>query len=175
MRPAPMDETQIRAVLAVAMSYDHRDPGDSDVEAWLAAAHLGNWTYAEARDAVIAHFTFETEYLKPAHVTQRIKAARRTAPMPAERQLPAAPPAEPERVRAAVAEIAARLGWPERTTTANDPELAHVCPHERCRAGKNRPCGYRITRGAHAGEWRPIRGYHPSRTEAAQQKEATRA
>ncbi|MCG3757384.1 hypothetical protein [Amycolatopsis sp. Poz14] len=172
---AGLTDEQIRAVLAAAMGYDNRRPGDLNVAAWREASQVGRWTLGEAVEAVHQHYATQTDFLMPGHVTQRIKAARRTAPLPAERQLPTAPPAEPERVRAAVAEIGARLGWPERNTTASDPELSVVCPHERCRAGKHRPCGYRLTRGAHAGEWRPIRGYHPSRTKAAQQKEADHA
>ncbi|GAA4551883.1 hypothetical protein [Amycolatopsis samaneae] len=162
-----MDETQIRAVLALAMTYDHRKPGQSDIAAWLAAAEEGRWTLGEAQQAVIHHYTHEVEFLKPGHVTRRIKAERRHAPLPAERQVATAPPAEPERVRQAVAEIAADLGWPERATNADDPELRVRCPHEPCSAGIGRPCGRRVARGVHLGEFHPIRGYHPSRTETA--------
>ncbi|MGW4484307.1 hypothetical protein ACWEOE_10765 [Amycolatopsis sp. NPDC004368] len=170
-----LTDDQIRALLAAAMGYDNRRPGELNLAAWREASDRGRWTFGEAVNAVHEHYATSTEFLMPAHITQRLKADRRHAPLPAERQLPVAPPAEPERVRAAVAEIAQQLGWPERTATVNDPELDHVCPHERCRAGKRRPCGYRLTRGVHKGEWHAISGYHASRTQAALDADQLRA
>ncbi len=165
-----LTDEEIRAVLAAAMGYDNRRPGDLNVAAWQEASEIGRWTLGEAVEAVHQHYATRTDFLMPGHVTQHIRAARRTAPMPAERQLPTAPPAEPERVRDFMAQIRRSLGWTQRATTASDPELDHVCPHERCRAGKHRPCGYRLTRGTHQGEWRAIKGYHHSRTQAARQE-----
>jgi hypothetical protein len=168
-----LPDEQIRAVLAAAMGYDNRRPGQLNVAAWHEASHVGRWTLGEAVEAVHHHYATRTDFLMPGHITARIRSERRTQPMPAERQLPKAPPAGLDTVRSTMADIAATLGWTRRATNNNDPELQHVCPHERCRAGRGRPCGYRLTRGTHAGEFRPIHGYHHSRTQAA--KETNRA
>lgn len=163
-----LTDDEVRALWVVIMSFDHRpNLGQLDLAAWSAASDLGRWTLGEARDAVVAHFTHETDYLKPGHITQRIKHKRQTLPRPGELQIEQAPPADDTRIRAAVAEVARNLGWTRTPTQHTDAELEHVCPH--CGAGKNRPCGRRVTRGAHQGEIRPLAGYHDSRTQATKE------
>lgn len=163
-----MNEDEVRALLAVAMGYDNRRPGDLNVAAWREASERGRWTLGEAVNAAHEHYAVSSDFLMPAHITDRIRAERRHAPLPAERQIETAPPAEQERIRSAVAEIAANLGWSMRGTHSRDPERRVRCPHEPCSAGIGRPCGRRIVRqGAHQGEWRELDSYHPSRIEAA--------
>jgi hypothetical protein len=163
-----LSDDEIRALFVVIIGFDHRpNPGQADITAWATASDIAGWTFGEARNAIVEHFSYETEYLKPGHVTQRIKANRRqpARPLPAERQLDVAPPAKDATRLAAIRAIAARLGWIDRRTNHSDPELKHACPHPPCGAGRGRPCGRRVTRGAHQGEMQSLSGYHASRTE----------
>lgn len=162
-----MNEDEVRALLAVAMGYDNRRPGDLNVAAWREASERGRWTLGEAVNAAHEHYAVSSDFLMPAHITDRIKAERRHAPLPAERQIEMAPPAEVSRIRQVVQEVADQLGWSQRTTAKSDPELKVRCPHDPCQAGIGRPCGRRVVRkGPHQGEWHPLAGYHPSRTQA---------
>lgn len=77
--PRVMERHDVRRLLAVVMSYDNRNPGDANVEAWLEAATLGRWTFPEARMAVAAHFQRSTEWLMPAHVGALIRSWRADA------------------------------------------------------------------------------------------------
>jgi hypothetical protein len=158
---------ETRAVLAVAMSYDNRRPGDLAIAAWQTASDRARWTLGEAVNAIHEHYAVSREFVMPGDVTLLIRAERRIAPMPGERHIPVGPPASENRIRETVAAIAARLGWPERATSKTDPELMVACPHEPCRAAPGRPCGRRVARGAHQGEIRPLNGYHDSRRAAA--------
>jgi hypothetical protein len=162
-----LTDEEIRALLAVAMGYDNRRPGDLNVAAWRTASDIGRWTLGEAIQAVHEHYAVSRDFLMPADITQRIRAERRHAPLPAERQLDVAPPAEPARIQAIVAEVAKRLGWRGRQTDGqNVAALTVECPH--CHAGPKRPCTRLVTRGPHRGEYMPLRNLHPSRIELAE-------
>ncbi|MGH8881976.1 MAG: hypothetical protein ACRD0P_32280, partial [Stackebrandtia sp.] len=59
--------------------YDNRKLGSRLTEtAWLQAATRGRWTIIEA---VHAHYAEHTAFLMPAHITERIRAARQDAAM----------------------------------------------------------------------------------------------
>jgi hypothetical protein len=166
----PLNEDQVRLLLASAMAYDNRRPGDANVEAWMEAAARGRWTFVAAWDAIDAHYAESAVFLMPAHITARLRVERRQPAPVKELEPPSGPPAEPEWIRDLVAAVAARLGWQRTETTRSDPELQHPCPHPPCQAGRGRPCGRRVTRGAHRGEWAALRDYHASRTELANDK-----
>lgn len=85
-----LTDPQVRALLAAAMSYDNRKPGNANVAAWTEAATRGRWTFDAALDAIHAHYAASTDFLMPGHITQRIKAEVRYAPNP---DRPAALPA----------------------------------------------------------------------------------
>jgi hypothetical protein len=160
-----MTEQEIRAVLAVAMAYDNRKPGDASVAAWLEAAQRGRWAFDDAVEAVHAHFAESTEWLMPAHVTQRLRAARSGPAAVAELlALPAAAPSAPERVRSIVDAVAGRLGW---VRAVADPAalgvLDQACPH--CHSGPGRPCTREIARGRRRGELVALAAPHPSRSQ----------
>jgi hypothetical protein len=99
-------EDQIRALLATAMAYDNRRPGDANVAAWQEAATRARWTFDEAVEAIHAHYATSTDFLMPGHITDRVRASRRQ-PAPYRPQLEAAAPASEEtraRVMAMVGE-----------------------------------------------------------------------
>lgn len=95
-----MTGPEVDQLLAVIMSYDNRDAGDSVRLGWAEAASRGRWTRDEAIEAVHAHYAERAEWCMPAHVTGRIRAARQDVAMrspvapslssdPASRGLPA--------------------------------------------------------------------------------------
>ncbi len=165
-----LTEEEVRAVLAAAMGYDNRRPGDLNVAAWREASDIGRWTLGEAVEAVHQHYARQRDFLMPADVTEFVRTKRRHAPLPAERQIATAPPAGPQTVRSVMRELGEAMGWRQRSTH-DDPELKIRCPHPPCRAGVGRPCGRRVSRGVHQGEFKALQGYHDSRREAAQRQE----
>lgn len=151
------------------MSYDNRKPGDGNIMAWQESSVRGRWTFEEAREAVFEHFANSTEYLRPAHVTQHIR-AQRQLPLPAKLiEAPPKPAAQPEHVRNVLAALGKRLGWTQQQTT-HDPAMSVTCPH--CRAVAGRPCARQLGRGHRRGQWVPIKAFHPSRIELAAQEGA---
>jgi hypothetical protein len=107
-------EQEIRKLLAVAMAYDNRKPGDMNVMAWTEAANRSRWSFEAALEAIHMHYAQSTEFLMPAHVTTLIRQAMRQPPRFEE--LPAAEPASEEtraRVMDMVAELAEKKRVPE--------------------------------------------------------------
>jgi len=155
-----LTDDQIRALLAAAMGYDNRRPGELNVAAWREASIRGRWTFDAALEALHEHCTNNPGFVQPGHITQRLAADRRQPATYARLQLEAAPPATDDAIRQAVERVAAEMAWP---TVTRDPELTIACPYEHCRAAAGRPC----VRRARRDETRPITGYHRSRTEAA--------
>lgn len=109
-------DTRIRALLAVAMGYDNRRPGDLNVVAWREAASRARWTFDAALEAIHQHYAESTEFLMPAHITQRVKAMRARPPVHA--ALPAAEPASPETRRRIRDLIGDAFGMPRHTRRA---------------------------------------------------------
>jgi hypothetical protein len=160
-----LSDDQVRALLAIAASYDHRQLTESSVAAWTEAARVGRWDFVTARDAIVWHNANDPEYLKPAHITRYIRAKRQQPQHVTEaRQLPAAPPAQPEHVRSVIFELSKRLRWQDKQPDA--AARAVQCPP--CHAAPGRPCTRVEPRGHRAGEHIPLkRGHHPSRVKLA--------
>lgn len=74
-----LNNHEVRHLLAIAMSYDNRKPSDAAVLSWTEASRRGRWTFVEAQEAMNAHYAESTEFAMPAHVAQRVKAARQDA------------------------------------------------------------------------------------------------
>ncbi|ALG06835.1 hypothetical protein [Kibdelosporangium phytohabitans] len=75
-----MTEDEIRALLAVAMSYDNRRPGDANVAAWQESAARAKWTFPEAVNAIKDYYTNTTDprpFVMPSHVTAALRQGRR--------------------------------------------------------------------------------------------------
>lgn len=162
---------QVVSLLQVAQAYDNRNLGTANVHAWHDAADRGRWGFEEAVNAIKAHYAESSEYLLPAHVTARIRWKQQEPPRAAEAigELPAASPAQPERVRAYVDAVARKLGWQRVDTgAANLAATAVECPH--CHARPGVPCTVARARGPHRGERVRLGkgdGTHPSRIELA--------
>lgn len=77
-----MTEQEIRTLLALAMSYDNRRPGEANVAAWREAADRGRWTFDAAVEAIHEHYARSTEFLMPGHITAAVR-ARMRLPAPA--------------------------------------------------------------------------------------------
>ena len=68
-----LTEEEVRAVLAAAMGYDNRRPGDLNVAAWREASDIGRWTLGEAVEAVHQHYARQRDFLMPADVTEFVR------------------------------------------------------------------------------------------------------
>ncbi len=161
-----MTEDQIKALLVLAMSYDNRKmPGQANVAAWSDSAMLAKWTFDEALRALKAHYTEDSAFLMPGHITARIRQERqerRALPPPMQRRAIEAPPAQPERIKSVMAGLAKALGWSKK------PEMqvrtAPVqCPY--CHALPGKPCTRVIGRGIRRGQFVPIENLHQSRVD----------
>lgn len=151
---AGITDHETRRLLAVAMSYDNRKPAEAAVLAWGEAASRGRWTFDEAIEAAHAHYTESTDFLMPAHITRRIKAARQDIAM----RNPADPPdrAGQERLAALIAGTFQEIpdGW-------RDDALTRCCPA--CNAQPGEQCtresaeGRRATRIPHPARMKPDR------------------
>ena len=73
-----MTVTEVTKLLGLIAGFDRRTSGQMDDVAWTMAAEAGGWTFELARRAVVEHYTHSTDWLMPAHITQRITEARQT-------------------------------------------------------------------------------------------------
>ena len=71
-----MNKPEAANLLAVMQTYDQRTVGETDVIAWHSA--LGDLTFPECRDAVIAHYRQQTDRIMPAQVRTHVGTMRRT-------------------------------------------------------------------------------------------------
>lgn len=155
-----MDRNEIVDLLSAITAYDNRNPNQSAVLAWGKAAELGRWTLPEALDAVHAHFSENPDYLMPAHVTARVRAARQDRAMRDEALAIEAGPVDPVaagRIQQIVADIADSLGWqgdrePGATAMKVRCPYCRVAPGVRCVATST---GKALTKS----------GCHPSRAD----------
>jgi hypothetical protein len=159
-----MSEQEIRAVYAIATTYDNRKTSESNITAWWEQAIRNRWTLDEVREAIHQHHGQSTEFLMPAHITAIIRANRRQPEkFDSSKLLPAAPPADPERIGEVVAAVAEELGWQRPPSAA---EMDVRCPY--CHAPPKRMCQRLMTRGPHRGEWVPLSSFHASRIDLAE-------
>lgn len=76
-------------LLTVAAAFDQRTVGEGDAMAWYAV--VGDLDFADAKQAVIGHYTDTTERIMPAHVRTRVRAIRKDR---LAREIVPAPPPE---------------------------------------------------------------------------------
>lgn len=157
-----MTRNEIVDLLSAITAYDNRNPNEAAVLAWGKAAELGRWTFPEALDAVHAHYAEDPAFLMPAHVTERVRAARQDRAMRQElAELEASPadPAAAERIAAIVADVANNLGWDRDQRQPGSAMLRVRCPH--CQAA----AGVRCVSTA-SGKTLRQSACHPARAEA---------
>lgn len=151
-----MNERDVRMLLAAAMAYDNRKPGDAAVLAWMEAATRARWTFPSALEAIHQHYATSTEFLMPGHITARVRAAREEEALrEAARALPPVDdPDAPARHQRIVRSI---LGEPDEQAERESTARRVGCGH--CGAPPGRPCTTNGVRRATS---------HPSRIDAAQ-------
>ena len=157
-----MSTDDVVDLLSAITAYDNRNASPANVIAWAKAAEIGRWTLPEALDAVHAHFAESTDFLMPAHVTARVKAARQDRALrEQQRELEAAPvdPAAAERIQQVIGELAQQMGWSEEHQDRQGFALRVACPH--CSAA----IGVRCTSPA-SGKPLKSSACHPSRADA---------
>jgi hypothetical protein len=69
-----MNAAEIGDLLGFAALYDNRKAAEPDILAWLGAVR--DLPYADAREAVAAHYAVSTERIMPGHVRAGVKAIR---------------------------------------------------------------------------------------------------
>lgn len=156
-----MNQNEVVDLLTAISAYDNRNPNPAAVLAWGKAAELGRWTLPEALEAVHEHFSENPDYLMPAHITARVKAARQDRALRDEAlALEAAPvdPAAAERIQRIVGELAQSMGWSEERRDRKGFALRVACPH--CSA----PVGVRCS-SVSSGKPLKESACHPSRAE----------
>lgn len=72
-----MTEQEIKQLLALAMSYDNRRPGEANVAAWSEAADRGRWTFDAAVEAIHEHYVRSPDFIMPAHITAFVRSKMR--------------------------------------------------------------------------------------------------
>ncbi|WP_158170949.1 hypothetical protein [Rhodococcus sp. JT-3] len=77
-----MEHDEVVSLLQVISVYDSRKLDVATISAWKESARRARWTTEAALDAVHEHFAHSTEYLRPGHITNRIRAPKRQ-PSPA--------------------------------------------------------------------------------------------
>lgn len=160
MNDQQLTDQQIRHLLVMCMAFDNRKPSEAQAAAWAEAARIARWDFDDAKTAITEHYTESTDFCMPGHITSRIKANRRQPAPPTDAiALPAAPPANPERVGVLLAQVGKQLGWQPKQR--RHPALDQRCPH--CHAAPGRPCTRRVERGHRAGQNKPLAQPHPSR------------
>lgn len=163
-----MDRYEVVKLLALAMAYDNRNTGEAIVNAWDDAARRQHWTFPAAVEAIKQHYSESTEFVRPGHITARIRAMR---PLDgdARRQIEDRSPASEQQRAEALESIYARFGWERRYDADRDGEprlaLSIACPHCHASAG----CECRQTEKG-TGRFLPLidSDAHPSRVAAAE-------
>lgn len=69
-----MTPEETAKLLATCASYDRRKVGTLDVVAWHRI--IGDLRFRDCEDAVFAHYGETADWIMPAHIRQRVKAAR---------------------------------------------------------------------------------------------------
>lgn len=174
---------QVGDLLATAAAFDSRTVGKADLMAWAKA--IGDLDYDDASQAIIDHYTESTDWLKPAHVRNRVKNIRRARLANADRMLPAADPdakdysakfkvhlkelADGRQVGVALTAGSRRLSGPTAEYMAargadyvrRRSALAVICPAVGCERQPGKPC-------REIGRRREIpEGYHQVRLQLA--------
>lgn len=72
-----MTQSEIKKLLALAMSYDNRRPGEANVAAWAEAADRGRWTFDAAVEAIHEHYVRSADFIMPAHITTFVRSRMR--------------------------------------------------------------------------------------------------
>lgn len=163
-----MTQDEVIDLLSIITAYDKRSTGEGEIHAWSDAAQRGRWTFADAAEAVKAHYAESTQWLMPGHVTDRIKVQRRDRPPPH-----ALPPSrrsfQQEHKDSCVAWVRDRLDENASRPSPEDRRAAHAirCPH--CGARADRRCWQTSWGGTPLASRKTMEEPHRERIRAARQ------
>lgn len=135
-----MTPTEVSQVLAKAAAFDQRTVGEADIFAWMEA--VGDVDLDDALAAVTRHYRESTDFLRPAHLREQVRAIRneRAAQRHSEAlELPSrfeADDIRDARLRAGVAQLAQVLAVPARD--ADDPRERAIARARRERRDSGR-------------------------------------
>lgn len=133
----PLSQDEVRALLAIAVAYDNRKPGEVTIAAWMEAADRGRWTFPAAVEAIHDHYAKSTDFLMPGHITAAVRSQSRfPAPAREVARLDGAQPAVEEARRRFSALIRARFSMPasvrrERRAQQGSAEAAEALERAR--------------------------------------------
>lgn len=134
-----MSQDEVIDLLSIITAYDKRSTGQGEIHAWADAAQRGRWTFADAAEAVKAHYAESTQWLMPGHVSDRIKAQRRDPPPP--HALPHGTPSSEQQYKdRCVAWTRDRLDKNTSRPGPEDRRAAHAIPCPHCGARADRRC-----------------------------------
>lgn len=74
-----MNRNQIIELLQIAATHDGRKPSESAIYAWTDAAYRARWQFAAAAEAIKDHYANSAEFIRPGHITERIRTTRSAA------------------------------------------------------------------------------------------------
>ncbi|MFE3059092.1 hypothetical protein [Nocardia sp. NPDC059239] len=74
--PHGLTNDELVTLLQVITAYDNRTVDNATVGAWGDAGRRQRWTFGEALDAVRQHYSANTAWLMPGHITQTIRRNR---------------------------------------------------------------------------------------------------
>lgn len=154
-------DPEVRRLLGAVMAYDNRKPGEANVLAWSEAARRGRWTFAEALEAIHAHYAERGDWLMPGMVTQAIRTARQDRSMrePLVQPNPIGQARLAELTAGAFSAISDRPDDPG--DAARRAALARPCPF--CEAKPSEPCTRRgLTSRVRRAQVHPSRLEEPS-------------
>lgn len=66
-----MNASEVTQILGLMATYDHRKTAETDIAAWSMV--IGKYEFADARDAVIAHYSASAERIMPADIIRFAK------------------------------------------------------------------------------------------------------
>ena len=117
-----MNPAEAAVLLGIAASYDNRKPDETAAQAWALA--LEDLTFADCRDAVVAHYRVSPEWLMPSQVRTSVRKVRDKRIADHEHELTPPPDArEGAALHAWLADARRRLGDGEPVAAINPPEL----------------------------------------------------
>lgn len=149
-------------LLAYIAAYDSRTVGEADIAAFRDGADDGRWGYEEGHAAARQFLNSRPDdRLKPGHITEIVRGWRQDEAMRQAANTPRRP--DDPRVLERVQAIADTKAVPDDDTPARRPHSPRAVPCPFCHA----PTGEGCTRPSRGG--RKPTGYHPARTEAANQ------
>jgi hypothetical protein len=149
---------EIGELLKIAQRYDKRSIAEGDIEAWYAALNLRNLDFRPCAEAIVRHYAYTDDFVKPSHVAELAKSRPEDKPVPA--LGPGTPRASDWR-----RQLSALLPTPEAAVAGGHPR-GHPALAVRCTWCSARPTTW-CSKIVKFPPPRPVAGFlHPSRVDS---------